>query len=186
MFLYKPLIVITLIILLMNPGLSVEGAGENAPQNDLDRQGSGNDLEAVVRGAVEDQSWMTCRTKEEVYSVLSQYYCGVLLDDLARRCWDFIALPTDWYSIASLKEMRLLYDDGSKALAEAVIGIEDVDTGHNETGKALFAMSRNPSGWRVYYASYSWNNPSGQGNICYNVDAPEKVREDLNEDRHFY
>ncbi len=181
----KQFIVAAIFILLATPGLPVDGTGEKDSQDNPAGPGTGYHLEAVVRGAVEDQSWMTCRSKEEVYSVLSRYYCGALLDDLARRCWDFIARPTDWYSVASVKEIRVLYDDGSKALVEAVIGIKDVDTGHNETGKAFFALSLTSLGWRVYYASYFWNNPPDQVNICYNVDAPEQM-EDIDEDRYFY
>ncbi|MCL6609972.1 MAG: hypothetical protein K6T66_00370 [Peptococcaceae bacterium] len=154
------MVIITVLILSMNVGISVEGIEGSDREGDHQRFRSKAELEFIVRGAVEDRSWMDTRTKEELRSVLGRYYTGEFLEELVRRCWESIARPTDWYIIARVREMVVLYDDGKRAVAEAVISIEDVDTGHNETGKGLFAMSRTPLGWRVNYASYSWNDPS--------------------------
>lgn len=153
----KILIIAAIFIALMNMGLSVQGTEENGGDKSGSRSfRSGCDLELVVRGAVEDLSWMGCRTPGEVNSVLGKYYTGALLDQLAGNCWGFIEKPTDWYSVARLKDLRVLHDDGQRAVAEALIGIEDLDTGHNETGKGLFAMLNTPGGWRIYYTAFSW------------------------------
>lgn len=153
----KILIITALFIALMNIGLSVQGTEEKGgDQSHHSTAGPVCDLELVVRGAVEDQSWMGCRTPEEVGSVLGRYYTGDLLAQLAGNCWKFIERPTDWYSVSRVIELRVLHDDGQRAVVEALIGIEDLDTGYNETGKGLFAMLNTPEGWRINYTAFSW------------------------------
>ncbi len=170
MVLLKPLLIVAAFLISVCAGVSVQGTVENGGKEGTGPARPGFELEAVVRGAVEDQSWIYSKTREDLSSALSRYYGGLLLEDLVCRSWEFVRRPTDWYSTASLKEIRVLYDDGKRAVVEAVISIEDVDAGHNETGKGLFAMLRTPGGWRVYYASYSWKSWPGSGDVCYNVE----------------
>ncbi|MFZ5634159.1 MAG: hypothetical protein ACOY40_15055 [Bacillota bacterium] len=153
----KLLIIIPALFILMNVRISVEGIEDERKITYTGNSRSKYELEAVVRGAVEDRTWMFSETKQEVYASLGRYYEGVLLEDLVRKSWDFIAEPTDWYSRTRLLGIGILFDDGKRAVAEALIGIEDVDTGHNETGKGLFAMSRTAKGWKINYLSLVWN-----------------------------
>lgn len=153
----KLAIILCVLIIFMNVRISVEGTEEEGRKNDAAASRSKHELEVVVRGAVEDQSWMTSVTEEELRSNLGRYFDGFLLDYIVLRAWDFIARPTDWYSTYGLMEMRVIYEDSKRAVAEALICIEDVDTGHNETGKGLFVMSRTPRGWKIYYFNVTWN-----------------------------
>ena len=152
----KMLFIIVVLLVLVNAGISVEGI-EGSVEGIIPIR-SGSELETAVRGAVEDQQWMTCGTKEEVRISLGRYFEGALLDDLTRRTWGFIARPTDWYSRTRLLDMRVLYNDGKWAVVEALIGIEDIDSGHNESGKGLFAMYRRQDGWKINYTAFSWNS----------------------------
>lgn len=164
----KLLIILLALFISVGLGISVEGIEQGPGQKGIEPGAPQHELEAVVRGAVEDWSWFYSGTREEVYSALGRYYGGALLEELALKTWEFVSRPTDWHSLARVKEVRVVYFDGKSAVAEAIISIEDVDTGHNETGKGLFAMSMTAAGWRVFYASYSWNEQPRQGNICYN------------------
>lgn len=150
----KMLFVFAVLFILASAGISVEGI-EGKREGIIETR-PGSELDQAVRGAVEDQQWMSCRTEEEVRISLGRHFEGALLEDLTRRTWSFIARPTDWYSQTRLLDMRVLYNDGNRAVVEALIGIEDIDSGHNESGKGLFAMSRSPDGWKVNYMAFSW------------------------------
>ena len=151
-------IMVIVILFLISAGFSVEGKEQNNEDEASSQIHLKGQIQAITRGAVEDQSWMYSKSKDEVSAALSRYYTGNLLNDLTFRCWEFIAQPTDWYSIARLEDCKVVFNDGKRAVVESVIGIEDVDTGKNEVGKGLFAIIKTPSGWRVSYACYSWNN----------------------------
>lgn len=115
-----------------------------------------SDIYEIVRGAVEDSGWMSCRSKNEVRQFLGRYFEGVLLDDLTERTWEFIREPTDWYSVYKVADLKIMCSDGKRALAEALIRIEDVNTGHNDFGKGLFAMTHGSGGWRINYVCFNW------------------------------
>lgn len=150
-------VLIAVLFLMMTVRISVEGIEGEGGKKGGGRAWSHNELEAVVRGAVEDQSWMKAATREDLQASLGRYFDGILLDHLAGEAWESIARPTDWYSRARLMDMRVLHEDGKRAVAEAVICIEDIDTGHNETGKGLFAMSWTSGGWKINYFNIMWN-----------------------------
>jgi len=154
----KLVLVIVLVIFFMNISVSVEGTGINEAEEAVKMSLGKYDQKEVVRGSVEDQSWMKSKSREEVRLVLSKYFEGYLLEDLTEQSWKFIEQPTDWYSQARLVDMVVLYDDGKRALAEALIGIDDLETGHNDFGKGVFGLVRKEEGWRINYAAFYWNN----------------------------
>lgn len=153
----KLLLALVVFLTLLNVKIQVEGTegpGGNSPNSPRE---PGYGLESVVRGAVEDQSWMYAGSRGEVRDILGRYYRGLLLEDLVSRAWDFIDQPTDLYTTARLKDMRVVHDDGDRVVVEALIGIEEVDSGHNETGKGLFVLSRAGGCPRVDYTAFKWN-----------------------------
>ncbi|HBV97817.1 MAG: hypothetical protein JL50_02750 [Peptococcaceae bacterium BICA1-7] len=157
----KPLklfLVIILVFLFMNVSVSVEGTGISETEEALYMSLGKYDQKEVVRGCVEDQSWMKSKSREEVRLVLSRYFEGYLLEDLTEQSWKFIEQPTDWYCQSRLVDMVVLYDDGKRALAEALIGIDDLETGHNEFGRGVFGLVRKEEGWRINYAAFYWQN----------------------------
>lgn len=111
---------------------------------------------SVVKGAVEDDSWLYARSKDEVKLILSNYYRGSLLDKLTEDVWNFIKEPTDWYSKASVKSCNMEYGDTGRAIVYAVIDVEDVLTGSRQQGSAVFTLEKQNEGWRVIYSSYRW------------------------------
>jgi len=150
----KIIIVLFTFLLCMNVRITVEGIEESQAEK-LATLASPK-MENTVRGAVEDLGWMTAESKQEVYSLLRRYFGGNLLDDLTEKCWDFIKEPTDWYSVAKLTDLKVLSNDGKRAVVEALIRIEDVDTGYTETGKGLFTMKAVGEEWIINYMDIHW------------------------------
>ncbi|MFZ5647170.1 MAG: hypothetical protein ACOY30_06070 [Bacillota bacterium] len=155
----KAFMVLLAFLVLMNIKITVEGIEVNGEVRQ-DRSANHAEIYKTVSGAVEDNGWMTCRSKEEVRSFLSRYFEGFLLDELTEKTWNFIKEPTDWYSLARVVDLKILYSDGNRAVAEAIIRIEDVDTGHNEFGKGLFAMTYKGEGWKINYVCFNWGTQS--------------------------
>lgn len=144
----------------MNIKISVEGIEGKGKQIDEYNQRVKYDIENIIRGAVEDQAWMYSQSRQDLQGSLGKYFDGVILEDLTERSWQLIAQPTDWYSVARLKEVNIIYDDGDRVIVEALISIEDMDAGNNEIGKGLFTMQKKQYGWRINYTSFSWNDHS--------------------------
>ncbi len=113
-------------------------------------------LEKVIIGAVEDDSWMYATNREKVGNILKKYYTDPLLEELTGKCWDFVKLPTDWYSIAKVLDIKILYNNGKYAVAEVVVRIEDVDTGNNELISGQIKLSNKYGAWKVYDYIYRW------------------------------
>lgn len=110
----------------------------------------------VIKGAVEDDTWLLADDKNEVNRILSKYYSGSLLDKLTEDVWSFIKEPTDWYSKASVKTANIEYYDERRAVVQALIDVEDVLTEGRQQGSAVFTLEKDNTGWRVIYASYRW------------------------------
>ncbi|MCL5057454.1 MAG: hypothetical protein M1130_05570 [Actinobacteria bacterium] len=154
----KLVFIFVLVFFFMNIRVSVQGTGLNEAEEAVKMSSGKYDQKEVVRGSVEDQSWMKSKSREEVHLLLSKYFEGYLLEDLTEQSWKFIEEPTDWYSQARLVDMVVLYDDGKRALAEALIGIDDLETGHNDFGRGVFGLVRKEEGWRINYAAFYWKN----------------------------
>lgn len=154
----KLVLIFVLVFFLMNLRLSVEGTEINEADNALQQSLGKYEQQEVVRGAIEDLSWMKAGSKEDLNRILSRYYEGYLLDDLTGETWKSIEQPTDWYCRARLIDMVIMYDDGSRALAETLIGIEDLETGHNDLGRGTFGLIKKKEGWRINYSAYCWGN----------------------------
>jgi hypothetical protein len=136
-----------LLIIVIILSLPIQGIAENP-----------HSLEKVIIGAVEDDSWMYAKDREKVGDVLKKYYTGPLLEELIGKCWDFVKLPTDWYSIAKILDIKILYNNGKYAIAEIVVRIEDVDTGNNDLISGQFKLSNKSGAWKVYDYTYRWDD----------------------------
>jgi hypothetical protein len=136
----------------------VEGTEPNETEDALKMSLGKYEQKEVVRGAIEDQSWMKAKSREEVRRALANYFEGYLLDDLTEESWKFIEQPTDWYCQARLVDMVVLYDDGGKAMAEALIGMDDLETGQHDFGRGVLGLIKKEEGWRINYSAYYWGN----------------------------
>ncbi|GBF34950.1 hypothetical protein DCCM_4070 [Desulfocucumis palustris] len=118
--------------------------------------GDFGEINSVIKGAVEDDSWLYLKTEDEVKALLSKYYDGELLVKLTRDAWNFNRKSTDWYSRAKLVSVDVKEINPQSATAEAVLEVEDVISGARQRGKAVYTMNRGKEGWRVNNVCYKW------------------------------
>ena len=130
----------------------IENKGFAANQDDME------EIRAVIKGAVEDDSWLYASDVTHIQKILSKYYQGELLKNLVRDAWEFKSKNTDWYSSARLVSItpKQLYDGGAMILA--VIDVEDCITGCRQTGSAVYDITDSgDEGWRIVNVVYRWN-----------------------------
>lgn len=114
-------------------------------------------LSAVIRGAVEDNSWWQARNREEVKQVLARYYTEPLLSQLTDRAWNFIAYPTDWYWKTVVTGVDIRFRTARKAEVLATLINTDVTNSHSFHGKAHYGLYKTEQGWRIVFVRYNWN-----------------------------
>ncbi|MFZ5644257.1 MAG: hypothetical protein ACOY46_11760 [Bacillota bacterium] len=154
----KFLIIAVTIFALLNIRLTVQGLEVAAPEETINYTQAKYDIKETVRGSIEDEAWMKSRSREEVHSSLGRYFTGFLLEDLSDRSWAFVSEHTDWYCRAKLVDMAFIYDDGSRVVLEALIGIDDLENGHTEFGRGLYGLIKTEGGWKINYSAFDWNN----------------------------
>jgi hypothetical protein len=153
MFIRK-MAIITILILIstaLYPAV-IENRGYAANQDDME------EMKAVIKGAVEDDSWLYASDAAHIHNILGKYYKGELLENLTRDAWEFKSKNTDWYSSARLVSIapKQLYNGGATVLA--VIDVEDCTTGGRQTGSAVYDITYNvDEGWRIVNVIYKWN-----------------------------
>lgn len=118
--------------------------------------GDSDEITSVIKGAVEDDSWLYLKTEEDIEKLLSRYYDGDLLKKLTRDAWKFNSKSTDWYSRAKLVSVVVKEINSLNTTAEAILEVEDVISGERQRGKAVYILDRGKGGWRVTNVCYRW------------------------------
>lgn len=129
----------------------VDNKGFAAEQGDLE------EIKPVIKGAVEDDSWLYAPDAAYIEESLGKYYGGELLKKLAGEAWEFKKKNTDWYSRTRLVSLRITRHDENGATVLAVIDVEDCNTGGRQRGSAVFDISREGGDWRVVHVVYKWS-----------------------------
>ncbi len=132
------------------PAALMEKSGLAAVSGDF------NEINSVIKGAVEDDSWLYLKTEDDIKELLGRYYDGDLLIKLSRDAWNFNSKSTDWYSRAKLVSVAVIEFSSDSATAEAVLEVEDVISGERQRGKAVYTLDRGEVGWRVTNVYYKW------------------------------
>ncbi|HHW43703.1 MAG TPA: hypothetical protein GXX25_07835 [Desulfotomaculum sp.] len=114
---------------------------------------------AVIRGAVEDDSWWQAGNVGEVRAVLSRYYAEPLLSHLSEQAWQFIAQPTDWYSRTTVTHTGIYWQSNREAIVQASLLSEDVTSGEKIRGEADFSLHKTEAGWHITRAVFRWDIP---------------------------
>ena len=120
-------------------------------------QGDMKEIRAVIKGAVEDDSWLYAGDADYIEKILGNYYEGQLLKKLSRDAWEFNKKNTDWYSRAVLVSINVKQQDNNQATVMAVIDVEDCTTGGRQRGSAVYHISKESGKWRIFNVSYMWN-----------------------------
>ncbi|NHM25566.1 hypothetical protein G7K71_00765 [Desulfofundulus sp. TPOSR] len=115
-----------------------------------------HEIYAIIKGAVEDDSWWQARNRNEVKEKLGRYYAEPMLSEVSERAWDFIARPTDWYCRATVADVSLKYLTSENALLSASLVNTDLVTGQIQKGTGYFSLHKTSSGWRIVSANYRW------------------------------
>ncbi len=120
-------------------------------------QGDMKEIRAVIKGAVEDDSWLYAGDAGCIEKILGNYYEGQLLKKLSRDAWEFKKKNTDWYSRAVLVSINVKQQDDNQATVTAVIDVEDCTTGGRQRGSAVYHINKESGKWRIFNVSYIWN-----------------------------
>ncbi|MCF8010077.1 MAG: hypothetical protein K9L17_04820 [Clostridiales bacterium] len=119
----------------------------NSCQNNLNT--TKKNIEWVIKGAIEDVSWMKAKKRQEVKNILSKYFTGALHKKLVKDTWHFVYQNTDWYKKANLLEVNYTCIDEKEATV--IVYISEVDIINNIVAPLMYEMSlKNTSnGWRI-------------------------------------
>ncbi|MCL6638237.1 MAG: hypothetical protein K6T80_00970 [Firmicutes bacterium] len=107
-----------------------------------------NRITTVLERAVQDTSWLFAPSREELYRALSACYAGPLLEETARKAWEFRQKATDWPIESALEEYAIEID-GECAQADVLIKETDALSGEVRFERATFRMVKKQEGWRV-------------------------------------
>lgn len=119
-------------------------------------------IKALVTAAVEDVSWWKAQNPQELREILSRYYADPLLAQVCEGAWSFISLPTDWYNHTYVTQIHVKEKRKGKAVVEATLANEDLNTGTVKEGKGYFHLRKTTSGWKIIKADFSWE---GEGDL---------------------
>jgi hypothetical protein len=111
---------------------------------------------AVIRNAVEDNTWWEANNRKEVKKILAQYYAEPLLDKISNDAWNFISQPTDWYWQAHVKKIIIRRQIKDTVLVHADLELTDLISNQIEQGKAEYVMKKTKEGWRIHIVRYQW------------------------------
>lgn len=122
----------------------------NTNENEIKGQ-----MELVLKGAVEDDSWLYIDDKIELKQVLAQYYGETLLEQMVEKTWQFTCQNTDWYDRTELKSFKINTINQETATIVAVIQIKTL-TKDGDTGNAYYQLKRIDENWKIIGVSYQW------------------------------
>ncbi|WP_031514661.1 hypothetical protein [Desulfofalx alkaliphila] len=142
--------IIVLLLLMVASGLLIPVILESGEQKD-----QANEIGTVIKGAVEDTSWMNAKSEQQVKDLLSQYFAGELLERNTTAALNFIDLRTDWYWQTNVESIHIIYLNESKAMAIVTLidrDLNDINNTHRD--KAAFYLHNTVDGWRIFDYRY--------------------------------
>ncbi|HZK18683.1 MAG TPA: hypothetical protein VFD15_05150 [Clostridia bacterium] len=116
-----------------------------------------DEINILLKGALEDNSWMTASSVGELEDILGRYYTDPLLSELVNNTWEFISKPTDWYGKAKLENFAIIRYDSYEMEISAEISETDLIYGDKHWGEAIYTIRKTDEGWKVASAQYHWN-----------------------------
>lgn len=118
--------------------------------------GEARDIEAVVRAAVEDESWWKAKDPQQLRAALSRYYAEPLLSEVCGKVWSFLSAPTDWYTHTYVMVTVVQVIKNGEAEAVATLQNKDVITGEVKKGRGIFLLRQTATGWKIIKADFFW------------------------------
>lgn len=114
------------------------------------------ELAGLITEAVEDNRWLTVKSRQEAKEHLSKYYTGQLLEDNANNVWEFVQRPTDWHYIATVNQIQVHLRSATEAVVTAEILEYDIINNELYKGRGKYLLVYTGQGWRIAEAEYQW------------------------------
>lgn len=122
------------------------------------------ELFSFLKSAVEDNSWLKAKSKNELKKSLQKYYTGILLKEIVSNTWDFVKEPTDWYGEPVLEKIVIININSKEAQILAYLSEQEANTNQTIHGKAYYKLQKN-SKWKITFAEYRWDQQEQQNNL---------------------
>jgi len=112
---------------------------------------------AVLKGAVEDTTWLFSTNPTDLQQTLSKYFTGPLLEQLIKNTEAFTQKATDW-SYQTVLEEYAIDIEGEQARAVALVREDDPISKESHFTELHFQMLRTGQGWRITALSNTLSN----------------------------
>ncbi|MFX4260703.1 hypothetical protein ACOBQJ_00740 [Pelotomaculum propionicicum] len=115
------------------------------------------EIAKVVKGAVEDTSWLHASSRQEMESLLTAYYTGDLLNELGDSGWRFVSRPNDWEYITSAGRIDVVVISHQEGAACAEILEKDELSGMVYSSTVRYFLIKTGGGWRIRAKTHVYN-----------------------------
>lgn len=107
------------------------------------------EINRIIKGAVEDISWIRAPDRQKLHKIFNQYFTGQLLEDLTEQTWRFKCLNTDWYTTTQLEKITIKSIDENRSIVLAYIKETNLINGTTSKATGKFILIKTPAGWRI-------------------------------------
>ena len=107
------------------------------------------EITKVVKGAIEDTSWLQASSRQEMERLLAAYYTGKLLNDLGDNGWRFVSRPNDWEYVTSAGRIDVVVFSHQEGKACAEILEKDELSGIVYSSTVRYFLIKTCDGWRI-------------------------------------
>lgn len=115
----------------------------------LTNKNSADEIRNVIKGAVEDTTWLRATTQKDLEQLLGAYYTWPALQGLIESTWNFVKVPTDWEYLVTTDNCEITHIFGKKANAQADILETDEITGITYLSKMEYSLVYTKKGWKI-------------------------------------
>lgn len=103
----------------------------------------------VVKGAVEDTSWLHASSRQEMEYLLTAYYTGSLLDELSDSGWRFVSRQNSWEYVTSTGRLDFEVISEQECTVCVEVLEEDEITGLVYSSIFRYNLIKKSGGWRI-------------------------------------
>lgn len=140
---FKKVLAAVLFIALVSSGLT---GAEPIHSNFTDAE---HEIIHVVKGAVEDTSWLHASSRQEMEHLMKTYYTGNLLNEISDSAWRFVSTPNDWEYAVSTGTIEVEMISTQEGTASAEILETDELSGCVYFSVVSYSLIKNSDGWKI-------------------------------------
>ncbi len=128
---------------------AVMAGAELAQPNTREKEDIKIEITKVVKGAVEDTSWLHASSRQEMERLLADYYTGILLNELGDSGWNFVSRPNDWEYVTSAGHIEVVEITNDEGTASAEILEKDELSGIVYSSTVRYFLIKTCDGWKI-------------------------------------